>query len=321
MIYFFYGDEDYNIDLEVEKLKSQLDPNFLEMSFKKYDTSKDKIGFADLISILRTQPMMFGKMLIVLDCIDIFSKTFEDKEFEQIEDAIEGNTDSVDIVFVAKIPRDDDRKKLDSRRKLFKLLSKKNAREFPSIPTYKPELSQWIKNQGKTYGITLSENATETLIAQLGNNLRQLDSEIKKLSISIYPKTSADENDVREICTNNDDLFALFDALMKMDFGNAVLEYYRLTDKNHPIKILASLQTMVRKWIILKSKSKLPPFELMKLTGMKEYPIQLSLGKMKNTTLKELANLKRNLTNIEYKIKSGQCLDVEREVADAFFVR
>ena len=64
MIYFFYGDEDYNIDLEVEKLKSQLDPNFLEMSFKKYDTSKDKIGFADFISILRTQPMMFGKMLL-----------------------------------------------------------------------------------------------------------------------------------------------------------------------------------------------------------------------------------------------------------------
>ena len=65
-IYFFYGEEDYNIEQEVEKLKKGLDKNFLEMSFKTYDCPK----FPDLISILRSQPMMFGKMLIVINCLD-----------------------------------------------------------------------------------------------------------------------------------------------------------------------------------------------------------------------------------------------------------
>lgn len=316
MIYFFYGDEDFNIDLEVEKLKKELDPNFLEMSFKTYDHPK----FADLTAILRTQPMMFGKMLIVIDCIKYFSDGFDDKEIKEITEALENNNENLDIIFTAKIPRDEG-KKLDTRRKFYKLLTKYNSKEFATIPTYKPELASWITKQAKSYKLNLTPNATSTLISMIGNNLRQLDSEIQKLAISVLPKDIADENDVKEICTNNEDLFALSDALIQMQYDKALLEYKKLLDKDHPIKILATLQTMVRKWTTLKANSKLSPFELLKLTGMNEYVIKLTLQKMKNTTLQELVKLKSNLTTCEYRIKSGQSLDPEREVADAFFVR
>lgn len=315
MIYFFYGDEDFNIDLEVEKLKKELDPNFLEMSFKTYDNPK----FADLIAILRTQPMMFGKMIIVIECLKYFSDGFEDKEIKQITEALEDNNESLDIIFTAKIPRDEG-KKLDTRRKFFKLLTKYNSKEFPTIPTYKQELNTWISKQAKGYGLNLTPDAVSTLISMIGNNLRQLDSEIQKLAISVLPKDTANENDVKEICTNNEDLFALSDALMQMQYDTALLEYKKLLDKDHPIKILATLQTMVRKWVTLKANSKASSFELLKLTGMNEYVIKLTLQKMKNTTLRQLVALKENLTTCEYRIKSGQALDVEREVADAFLI-
>ena len=77
---------------------------------------------------------------------------------------------------------------------------------------------------------------------------------------------------------------------------------------------------MVRKWVTLKANSKASSFELLKLTGMNEYVIKLTLQKMKNTTLRQLVALKENLTTCEYRIKSGQALDVEREVADAFLI-
>jgi DNA polymerase III delta subunit len=131
-VYFFYGEEDFNIEQEINKLKKGLDKNFLEMSFKTYDNPK----FSDLISILRSQPMMFGKMLIIINCLDYFSKTFEDKEMKEIESAIENNNDNLDIVFVAQLPRDEG-KKLDSRKKFFKLLAKQKSMEFSTIPTYK----------------------------------------------------------------------------------------------------------------------------------------------------------------------------------------
>ena len=168
-VYFFYGEEDFNIEQEVEKLKGTLDPNFLEMSFKIYDNPK----FADLISILRTQPMMFGKMLIVIKCLDYFSKTFEDKEIKQITKALEDNNENLDIIFLAELPRDEG-KKLDSRKKFFKLLHKFNSKEFATIPTYKvAELEGWIQKQAKTKKLKLTQDALTAMISQIGNNLRQ----------------------------------------------------------------------------------------------------------------------------------------------------
>ena len=65
MIYFFYGDEEFNISNEIKKFKSKLDKNFLEMSYKYFNNPK----FPDLVAALKTQPMMFGKMLIEINCL------------------------------------------------------------------------------------------------------------------------------------------------------------------------------------------------------------------------------------------------------------
>ena len=314
-VYFFYGEEEFNITNEVEKLKTTLDKNFLEMSFKTYDNPK----FPDLISILRTQPMMFGKMLIIIKCLDYFSKTFEDKEIKQITEALDANTDSVDIVFLAELPRDEG-KKLDSRKKFFKLLKKYNAQEFPTIPTYKTaELEGWVQKQAKSKKIKLDQAALTTLIAQVGNNLRQLDSELEKLALLAYPKDLVTKDMVQEICIANEDLFAFSDYLMQNQKDKALLEYRKLLDKKHPLEILATLQTMLRRWIILKAKSsECSSMELSRLTGQHEYVVKLTLQKLKKTNLKDLVYLKQRLTDTEYKIKSGQLLNPEQEVENAF---
>ena len=314
-IYFFYGEEEFNITNEIEKLKKTLDKNFLEMSFKTYDNPK----FPDLISILRTQPMMFGKMLIIINCLEYFAKTFEDKEIKQISDALEANTDAVDIVFVAELPRDEG-KKLDSRKKFFKLLKKYNAQEFLTIPTYKTaELEGWVQKQAKSKKIKLENAALTTLIAQVGNNLRQLDGELEKLALLAYPKDLVTKDMVQEICISNEDLFAFSDYLMQNEKDKALLEYRKLLDKKHPLEILATLQTMLRRWIILKAKaSECSPAELSRLTGQHEYVVKLTLQKLKKTNLKDLVHLKQRLTDTEYKIKSGQLLNPDEEVENAF---
>ena len=198
-VYFFYGEEDYNIEQEILKLKKGLDKNFLEMSFKTFDNPK----FPDLISILRTQPMMFGKMLIVITCMDYFSKTFDDKEIKQIEQALEDNNENSDIVFVAQLPRGEG-KKLDSRKKFFKLLSKQNVREFPVIPSYKTaELESWIIKAGKSKGIKFEKDALTSIIVQIGNNLRQIDKELDKLKLFAYPSDTITSLMVKEVCISN----------------------------------------------------------------------------------------------------------------------
>lgn len=317
-IYFFYGDEDYNIELEIKKLKKKLlDKNFASMNFK----TADNPNFADLISLLRTQPMMFGNQIIVINCEDYFSKMFEDVELEEISKALEDNIDSLCIIFTAILPRNEG-KKLDSRKKIYKIITKyAQTQEFPTFKTYKiDDISNWINKEAKKHEISFEKDAVLALIEQVGNNLRELTQEIEKLKLLAYPKNLITKKMVKEICISNEDLFVFADCLLKNDKGSALCEFQKLLDKKHPLEILSALQTMIRKWIIIKSKSKeMPLFEISKLVGQHEFIVKNTLEKMKDTPLKDLVNLKQNLLDAEFKIKSGQSINHIDEVECALF--
>ena len=48
---------------------------------------------------------------------------------------------------------------------------------------------------------------------------------------------------------------------------------------------------------------------------MHPYRVKLELQKLKNISLKNLVKLKENLTDAEYRIKSGQALmDIDKEI-------
>ncbi|MDR1327955.1 MAG: DNA polymerase III subunit delta [Heliobacteriaceae bacterium] len=299
-VYFYYGEEDFNIEKEIGKLKSGLDKNFLDMSFKTYSNPK----FPDLIAITRSTPMMFGKMLVVIDIAGYFSKGLEDNQIEELEDALKSVSENLDVVLVAAL-------KPDSRKKLFKMLSKHNAKEFPVIPTYKTaELEAWITKQGRSKGLSLKPDALKALVSQIGNNLRQFDAELDKLKLLAHPGDVVTAEMVREICISNEDLFAFSDYLMQNEKDKALLEYRKLLDKKYAMEILSALQTMVRRWITLKSTST--------CQGMHEYVAKLTLQKLKNTPLKDLVKLKQNLTDAEFRIKSGLTGDMEKEIENAF---
>ena len=185
MIYFFYGDEEFNISNEIKKLKSNLDKDFIEMSFKQFNNPK----FPDLIAAVRTQPMMFGKMLIVINCLTYLSgkssdeNGFDDKQIKQLTEALDNVSENLDVIFVAQLPPDS-QKKIDKRKKIFKLLSKYNSKEFVQIPSYKTaELESWIKQQAKSKDLKLSDDVAAEILLQVGSNLRLLDSELEKLKI------------------------------------------------------------------------------------------------------------------------------------------
>ena len=315
-IYFFYGDEDYNIEQEIKKLRKKfLDESFSAMNFKSFDNP----NFADLISLLRTQPMMFGNQMIVINCENYFSKTIEEDELKEISYALEDHPKSLFIIFVVNLPRNEG-KKIDSRKKIFKIITKyAQTQEFPTFKTYKTDdIINWINKQSKKIEISVEKDAALALIEQIGNNLRELVKELEKLKLLAYPKDIITKKMVQKICISNEDLFLFADYLLKNNTGKALLEFQRLLDKKHPLEILSALQTMIRRWIFIKSEAKnLPLFEIAKLTGQHEFVVKKTLEKMQETRLKDLVKLKQNLTQAEFKIKSGQSINHIEEVERA----
>jgi len=313
-VYFWYGEEDFNIDLEVNKLRSKLNKDFASMNYQIYKSPE----YQDLISALRTPPMMFGNMLIIIDAYRYFFKLgrkeeikFEDKQLDEIENALKNCTETIDIVFVVKLPRDD-RKKIDNRRKLFKILTSFQTQEFPVFPSYKTdEISGWIKKQGKKKEITLTDDAIKLLIDNIGNNLRQFDMELDKLKLIAYPEKNITKNMVNELAFANQDIFNITDYLLDSRKDCALLEFKNLCTKRHPLEILATLQTMLKKWITAKTCT---PSDIYKLTGLP----QATQIKLKKIPLSEIVKLKQNLYEVEYKIKYGEVINDIAEVELAF---
>ena len=317
MIYFFYGDEEFNISNEIKGFRDKLDKNFIEMSYKTYKSPK----FPDLIAILKSQPMMFGKMLIVISCLNYFSgkksedNGFDDKQIKELEEALNNCSENIDVIFVAEIPPDS-QKKIDKRKKIFKLFSKYNSKEFLQLPSYKTkELETWIKNQAKTKDLKISDEIASAMLIQIGSNLRILDSELEKLKV--YAGNSVVTTDmVKEICVTGEDLFSFANCLIAGNTSKALEEYQKLLTKKHPLEIMAALHTMLRNSIQIKAYgSKYSSEEIAKMINMHPYRVQLELQKLKNVSLQNLVKLKKNLTDTEYKIKTGQSsMDTEREV-------
>ena len=312
-VYFFYGDEDFLIDSELETMRSKLNPDFISMSFQVYDNPV----YSELSNILRTPPMMFGESLFIINADKYFSSKenfFEDSELEDIEDALKNNPETLNIVFVVKLPRNEG-KKVDSRRKLYKILSKFNTEEFKAFKTYETDLiSDWIRKRAKKKDLILKDDAVNLLIEFLGNDLRKFDTELDKLKLIAYPEKTVTPKMVEEISVSNQDLFNITEHILQKRKDEALLEFKKLTDEKHPLEILSALQTMLRKWIILKTKSGSSPAELSKLTGMHEFVVKKTLQKLKNTNASDLVKLKQNLFNAEYKIKTGEATDINSEV-------
>ena len=168
--------------------------------------------------------------------------------------------------------------------------------------------------------LKLTQDAVSALITQIGNNLRQIDSELNKLQLVSYPDNIVNAEMVKENCISNEDLFAFSDYLMAGEKDKALREYRKLLEKKYCLEIVSTLQTMLRRWIVLKARSsELSPFELAKLTGQHEYVVKLTLQKLKKANLKDLVKLKENITEAEYNIKAGLSQDPEAEVENAFF--
>jgi DNA polymerase-3 subunit delta len=98
--------------------------------------------------------------------------------------------------------------------------------------------------------------------------------------------------------------------------AKALEEYQKLLTKKHPLEILSVLHTLLHSKIQIKANAqKCSPEEIAKIINMHPYRVKLEIQKLKNTSLKNLVRLKQNLTEAEYKIKSGQSvLELDREV-------
>ncbi len=308
MIYFFYGQEDFNIELEVEKIKSKtLDKAFACANYHVYNNP----DFRELTEILQTAPLMFGKVVSLINCekyfFDIKGKiNFDDKELKVLENLVQNIPDALTVIFVCKIPRNE-LKKIDSRRKIFKILAKyAQVVEFPEFKSYQKEYVSWLQKRIKQKELSASTDTVNFLIERLGTNLRIVDNELEKLKLAIYPEKNIKKDDIEKVCTATQDIFLLTDYILQGKKDFALNEYKKLCREKHYLEIAAVLQTNFSRLLALKVDSlTMSPAEISRKTGMHEFVVKKQLEKVKNVPADKIIKFRKNLLEAEYRIKTG----------------
>lgn len=313
-VFFFHGQEEYFIDKEIKKLKSELlDTSFMSMAYKVFHNPQ----FATLIECVQSAPSMFGSTLSVV-YIDKYllgkqTITFDDKQIASLDSSLSALSDRVNIIFVCKVPRDG-KNKPDSRKKIYKVLSKyAQVREFPQYRSYDKPLPVEIQKMAKEMDLTLSSDCTEEFIQQIGSNLTLIHSELEKVKTAICPKKTVDVDAIKKYCTSSDDVFFLADMLVQGDKDGVLKQYNLLMEKRHPLEIFAALQYTIRKYIFVKGYAKkMNSIDIMRKFDIKNenalFPIQ---KKLSGISLDELIKIRENLVEAEYKLKTGQCTSNE----------
>jgi len=306
-VYLFWGQEEYLIEKEIKKLKNGLlDASFAAMGYKTFDNPP----FSALLDALQGAPLMFGNTLSVINIDKYLTGTgisLDDKQLESIDYALKNLNSSLNIIFVCKIARDEN-KKPDSRKKLYKIISKySDVREFAQYRNYDKTLPAVIISMAKEKDLTVSAGAASCIIEQLGTNLTLINSELEKLKTAVYPEKTVKPEDIKKYCTSSDDIFALADLIIQGDKNKILEQYNLLSEKRHFLEISAFLQSSLQKFIFIKScEKKMSAKDISLKLKMHEFIVQKTQDKLRRVSLKRLIQIKENLLHAEYMIKSGR---------------
>ncbi len=298
--YLYWGEEEFNLDNAVRELRGKiLDENFAALNHKTLDEPDIK----KLLETIQTLPMMLGNLLVEVKATTLFLRSkrtveSDDPDLKKLIEKIEKLDNRVHLLFVCEIERDSG-KKIDSTLKLTKTIQKiGTVREFPAFKFWEEDkVVGWITKQAEGKGVKIGREAAACLVTSVGFDLRKLDTELEKLKTSVHPKITITINEVKEISATNENIFLFAECLINKNHQAAVIEFNKLLEQNHPLKMIATLHTTVRNW--LKIKLDLP-------VSMSPYRAQKEKEKLRNISAEALFDLKERIKTAEYKIKSGR---------------
>ena len=308
--YLYWGEEEFNLDKAVKELREKvLDENWASINHKKLSEPE----ISELIETLQTLPMMFGNLLVEVNASNLFLRgnkklSSSDSQMQKLFEVLEKLNDRVHLLFVCPIPRESG-KKIDSTLKLTKTLQKiGKVEEFPAYKFYEDyKLVDWILKQAGSKSLKISKDSASILLANAGTDLRKLDTELEKIKTTIHPKLQVSSKDLEEMISTSENIFKLADLWIKGEKIQAIKELHKLFEKNHALRILATLQTMTRRWLRIKiSSKKHNSFDVAKLVNLPKFVVEQDMNKLKNISEEKLIELREKAVQAEYKIKTGE---------------
>jgi DNA polymerase III subunit delta len=248
-IYLFWGEDDFAIAKMVNQMRqSILDPNWSQFNYDRISGDQTDNIIQGLNQAMTPVFGMGGRLVWLSDTI-IFQHCAEDL-LSELERTLPVIPDYTTLLFTCS-------QKPDGRLKTTKLVQKHGEiREFSLIPPWKTEeILRRTKGLTEEFDLKLTPKALELLAESVGNDSRQLWSELEKLKL--YQQGNSRPLDVDLItslvnCSSHNSL-QLVAAIREGNTSQALGIVNDLLDQNeHPLRIVATLVGQFRLYLLLK---------------------------------------------------------------------
>ena len=292
MIYLLYGDKDYRINDEIKKITKNID----KINITKYDLNVDDIK--EVINDAETYSLFEEKKVIIIENANMFTGSTS-KDSEIIEKYMENENPLTTLILIVR------GEKIDSRKKITKLLQKKGK-----ILEFNEDINidNLIKKELKNYKI---DYQTLNLFKnRVGTNPLIIENEINKIKLYKNDKEITKE-DILNVTTKTIeiDIFKLIDDIVKGNKDSAIEIYHEMLKVNEePLKIVIMLANQFRimyqsKELMLKGYTEKDIASLLKIHP---YRVKLALQNSRNYSSKTLLKYLNDLADIDIGIKTGK---------------
>ena len=292
MIYLIYSEYNDLLELYINKLidKEKVSSD----SIIKYSLDNDSIN--DIIEECNTLGLFSLKKIVILESTNAFSS--KGKEITELIDYLDNYNKNVILVFKCNLD------KVDTRKKLYKKVSSVGkvlclTKDNNYLVNLVKELLSDYKMDNINYFLTV-----------VGTDINNITNELNKLMSYKLEDKHIKDNDIDSLCiTNNDEeIFALTDAIVKNDIKESIRLYNVFLDKNYEVTAMIGLIASQFRFLLqvkLLYNKGLSNDKIASSLGVHPYRVKLAISNSYYYSKELLESYLVKLFELDKKIKLG----------------
>ncbi|MDZ8263088.1 DNA polymerase III subunit delta [Nostoc sp. ChiQUE01b] len=303
-VYLYYGEDSYSLNQKIDYLVNQnVHAEWRAFNYVKLPGNEKNIA-AKVFTEVMTLPFGEGNKIIHTDSDSLIGSLSNEDNNQELENHL-SRIPSSNILLITG------NKKPDSRKTVVKIILKyAQQEEFPLISSWdKKGIVNLIGNYAAIHQVKLTPDVTDYLAEAIGNNTARADSEFAKLAVYASGKIISVEEVKYLVSNQNTDYIKLTIAMLRNHSSLAIVQVSKLLDNNeYPLKIVATLTSIFRTWLITKAgvETKLSDTKIAEIAELKN-PKRLYYLKeeVKFVSVQKLKHSLTLLVQLEAELKSG----------------
>lgn len=285
-IFLFYGEEKYDLDQSIEKIKKSF--NNLQVGLNLFYIQKDNIE--ELSSILQGVSFFGEEKLVII----------KDTKLKFNVELLNDVDEKIKVIIVEDT--------VDKRTSEFKKISKiAECKEFKFLD--QKGMLQYIMQLLKKYNINISSDTASYMQMVCGLDKANNINELQKLVIYLNPGDTVTEEIIDTVCskTLNSKIFDLLDMIVNKDKKRAILKLDEILKQKEPIvKIYIMLYKQVKQLYMIKYLKEKNESDIASKIGIHPFVYKNLSQAVNKYTLDSLKNIIYKFDEYDENTKNGQ---------------